>query len=224
MNENNEPKSLKVWDPIVRVGHWLIVIGVLTAYFSGDEAKNVHVTAGYVVAGVVLFRILWGIVGTRYARFTNFVRGPAAIFSYLKSLFTGKEQKFIGHNPAGGAMVIALILSLLVTTFSGMALLAIEENQGPLAPFITAEASISPKQAGSVPLLLHQVDYDDDDDDEHHGYSEEDANEEMIEGIHKTFTYLTLALAALHIIGVVVSSRAHKENLAKAMVTGRKKA
>lgn len=223
MNENNEPKSLKVWDPVVRIGHWLIVIGVLTAYFSGDEAQTIHVTAGYVVAGVVVFRILWGFVGTRHARFTDFVRGPAEVFNYLKSLFTGKAQKFTGHNPAGGAMVIALLLSLLITTGSGMALLAVEENQGPLAPFMTAEASIPQKQVAFVPLLLHQIDYNEDDEDEEdHGYGENHGNEEMIEGIHKTFTYLTLFLAGLHILGVFISSRAHGENLTKAMITGRK--
>ena len=100
-----------VWDPLVRIGHWTLVIAFFTAYLSGDDLFNIHTWAGYVVAGYVLVRIVWGVIGTRHARFTDFVRGPGAVLGYLRSLFSGKAKDYAGHNPAGGAMVIALLFS-----------------------------------------------------------------------------------------------------------------
>lgn len=225
MSENNTSKSLKVWDPLVRIGHWLLVGGVLTAYFSGDDFQNIHHVAGYTVAGVVVWRLIWGLIGTRHARFSDFVRGPRTTLTYLGNMLKGKSKRYIGHNPAGAAMIIALLFSLTVTTGSGMALLALEENQGPLAPLIgskTAAETSAPPEAGM--LLLVSGREDDDDDDEHEsGHGGETPQEELLEGLHKTFTYLTLFLAGLHILGVFVSGRMHKENLVVAMVTGRKK-
>ncbi|MAT34834.1 MAG: cytochrome B [Ponticaulis sp.] len=218
MTENNGPKSLKVWDPVVRIGHWVLVISVLTAYFVGDGSKDIHVIAGYTVAGIVVLRLVWGFIGTRHARFSDFVRGPSAVFGYLTSIFRGGYRRYVGHNPAGGAMIIALLFSLAVTTGSGMALLAIEHQEGPLAPLISSDTS-----PASQPGMNLQS--EENEDDEHDGYAEgaESESEEIFEAIHKVFTYLTLGLAALHVLGVILSSRAHGENLAKAMITGRKK-
>lgn len=225
MTKSNEPNSHKVWDPVVRIGHWIIVIGVAAAYLSGDEAQTIHLIAGYTVAAVILFRIVWGFIGTRHARFSDFVRGPFAIAGYLKGLVSGKSKRHLGHNPAGGAMVIALILSLLVTTFSGMALLAVEENKGPLAPFFATEAvSSAPAPSEKMVRLERQgyEDHDDDDDEDEYGEKGENGAEDMLESVHKIFTYLTLGLAALHILGVILSGRVHGENLVWAMVTGKK--
>lgn len=223
MTEHNEPKSLKVWDPLVRIGHWGLVAGVLTAYFTGDEMQSIHVTAGYVIVGIVLFRLIWGFVGTKHARFSDFVRGPGAVLAYLKSILSGGSKRFVGHNPAGGAMILALLFSLSVTTGSGLMLFALEEGKGPLAPLV-ASAETAPDTAG--PLAVHEASYDEDDDDDGHdrgSHGGENALEDMMEGLHKAFTYLTLGLAGLHVIGVVMSGRAHKENLVAAMITGRKK-
>ncbi|MAI89204.1 cytochrome b/b6 domain-containing protein [Ponticaulis sp.] len=221
MTEHNEPKSLKVWDPVVRIGHWVIVAGVLTAYIAGDDSETLHVTAGYIVAGTVLFRILWGIIGSRHARFSDFIRGPGAIFSYLKSLFSGKSERHIGHNPAGGAMIIALLISLLGTTGAGMSLYALEHGKGPLAPALASfrDAPADMSETSSVPSTHEDEGEDEHEEGEHH----EGGLIGLVAGLHKFFVYLTLSLAGLHVIGVFLSSRAHKENLALAMITGRKK-
>ena len=197
-----------IWDPLVRIGHWTLVIAFFTAYLSGDDLFNIHKWAGYVVAGYVLVRIVWGLIGTRHARFTNFVRGPGAVLGYLRGLFTGHGKDYAGHNPAGGAMVVALLFSLLVTTGSGMALYAVEDNAGPLAGIVTEETFAPMASAFG--------------EEGEHGRDEESGAEELLEGVHKAFVYITLALIGLHLAGVVASSLAHKQNLARAMVTGRK--
>lgn len=107
--------KILVWDLPVRVGHWLMAGGFALAWLTGEseEWRLVHVLAGGTVVGVALFRLLWGFVGTRHARFTDFVRGPSAALGYLKSLLTPKPQHHIGHNPAGGwAIVLLLALAL----------------------------------------------------------------------------------------------------------------
>ncbi len=211
MSQINVP-TRPVWDPLIRIGHWTLVIAFFTAYLSGDDLFNIHKWAGYVVAAYVLVRIVWGIIGTRHARFTDFVRGPGAVFGYLRGLMTGHVKDYAGHNPAGGAMAIALLLSLLVTTGSGMALYAVEDNAGPLAGIVTEETF------GPLATTFGEK------EEEPHGGHEESGAEELLEGVHKAFVYITLALIGLHLAGVVASSLVHKENLARAMVTGRKKA
>ena len=207
-----------VWDPLIRIGHWTLVIAFFTAYLSGDDLFSIHKWAGYVVATYVLVRIVWGLIGSRHARFTDFVRGPGAVFGYLRGLMTGKVKDYAGHNPAGGAMVVALLFSLLVTTSSGMALYAVEDNAGPLAGIVTEETF--------APLAATFGENEEGKEEEHErrGGHEESASEELLEGVHKAFVYITLALIGLHLAGVVASSLVHKENLARAMVTGRKKA
>ena len=197
-----------VWDPLVRIGHWTLVIAFFTAYFAGDDLFSIHKWAGYVVAAYVLVRAVWGLVGTRHARFTDFVRGPGAVFGYLRGLVSGKVPDYAGHNPAGGAMVVALLFSLLVTTSSGLALYAVEDNAGPLASIVT-EQTFAPLASAFG-------------EEEEHGGREESGSEDLLEGVHKTLIYITLALVGLHLAGVVASSLAHRENLARAMVTGRK--
>ena len=210
MNQTKAP-TRPVWDPLVRIGHWTLVIAFFTAYLSGDDLFSIHKWAGYVVAAYVGIRVIWGLIGTRHARFTDFVRGPGAVFGYLRGLTTGKAKDYAGHNPAGGAMVIALLFSLLVTTSSGMALYAIEDNAGPLAGLVT-EQTFAPLAAAFG-----------EEEEEERGGREESGAEELLEGVHKTFVYLTLALIGLHLAGVVASSLVHKENLARAMITGRKR-
>jgi len=125
--------GVRVWDPLVRIGHWTLVVAFFTAYFTEDDWLTIHVWAGYVLAGVVLFRVLWGFVGTRYARFTQFVRGPRAVLNYFRNTLVRRSPHYVGHNPAGGAMVVALLLCLTALSVSGLVLYAIEETAGPLA-------------------------------------------------------------------------------------------
>ncbi|MDP3495309.1 MAG: cytochrome b/b6 domain-containing protein [Hyphomonadaceae bacterium] len=208
-----EPRSVKVWDPVVRIGHWLLAGGFLTAYLTAEENQPIHVLAGYTVATVVVLRILWGFVGAKHARFASFVRGPGAAFGYLAGLASGKSKRSIGHNPAGAAMTVALLICIGGTAISGMALLAAEEGEGPLAVFITAEGEGARAVEGSV---------------EERGLAEdaetgEEGGEEMFEEVHELFVNFTLLLIGLHIVGVIASSLAHRENLVRAMITGRKR-
>jgi len=127
------PAGIEVWDPLVRLFHWALVAAFFIAYFTEDDWLSWHVVAGYTVLGLVLFRLLWGLIGTSPARFSNFVRSPGVTLTYLKEVFTGKAARYVGHNPAGGAMIIALLLGLLATTVSGLMLYGADAWQGPLA-------------------------------------------------------------------------------------------
>ncbi len=129
----NEAGEIRVWDPLVRVFHWLLVAGFFIAYLSGDEWMTLHVYAGYLVAGLVAFRLLWGVVGTRYARFTDFVKPPREVVAYLRDMLRGRERRYIGHNPAGGLMIVALLLSLIGISLTGLALYGAHDEAGPLA-------------------------------------------------------------------------------------------
>lgn len=123
----------KVWDPLVRVFHWTLVLAFAIAYVTEDEFLDLHLFAGYVIAGLIGFRLLWGLIGSRHARFSDFVRRPSTVLAYLKSMRSGHPRRYLGHNPAGGAMVIALLLSLVLTVVTGIAYYGAGEFSGPLA-------------------------------------------------------------------------------------------
>lgn len=124
--------TINVWDLPVRLFHWTLASAFFIAYLSADEVQTLHEIAGYTVAALVLFRLVWGVIGTRYARFSQFVKGPHATADYLKQMAHGKAPRHLGHNPAGAAMIIALLLALVGTTLAGMTLLA-TDGHGPLA-------------------------------------------------------------------------------------------
>lgn len=126
-------KRIKVWDPLVRIFHWSLVAAFATAYIVEDDLLGVHVWAGYLVLALIAVRLVWGLIGTRHARFIDFVRGPRQVIDYIKQALAFRAPRYLGHNPAGGAMVIALLLSVAVTAVSGMALYGAEELAGPLA-------------------------------------------------------------------------------------------
>ncbi len=132
MSNIETQQVIKVWDPLVRVFHWSLVLFFLTAYLTGDDFENIHIYAGYAVSMLVGFRLIWGLIGPKYARFSNFVQPPSETLAYLKSLFAGKTKDYIGHNPAGGMMIVALLVMLAATSVMGMALFA-SEGEGPLA-------------------------------------------------------------------------------------------
>jgi cytochrome b len=134
----NSQAEVKVWDPLVRLFHWSLVVAFALAYATAeDEWIDVHVIAGYVVLGLVVFRILWGVIGPKHARFGDFVRSPAAVLGYLRELLRLRAPRYLGHNPAGGMIVVMFLVMLLVITLTGMAYYGVEDSAGPLAGLIT---------------------------------------------------------------------------------------
>ena len=116
-----EQSRIKVWDPAVRIFHWLLVAtfaGAL-ATAESERVRDIHVALGYGFIGLLAFRLVWGVVGTRYARFASFAYGPKALGAYLRSLWAGRPQHFLGHNPAGAIAIFALIALGLATGASG---------------------------------------------------------------------------------------------------------
>jgi cytochrome b len=205
------PASVKVWDPLVRLFHWSLVAAFAIAWLTGDEESRLHELAGYAVIGLVLVRIVWGFVGTRYARFSDFVYHPSTVLGYARQMLVGKPKHYLGHNPLGGMMILALLVSLLATGVTGLALQGAEQGTGPLA-------SLSSGATVTMPGVIAMAVADDDAEEEDEG------GEEIWEELHEFFANLTLLLVALHIGGVIVGSLVHRENLVRAMFTGRKRA
>ncbi|MCK9532944.1 MAG: cytochrome b/b6 domain-containing protein [Gammaproteobacteria bacterium] len=180
--------EVKVWDLFVRVFHWSLVGAFVVAWFS-EDVQRLHVLSGYTVAGLVLSRIVWGFIGSRHARFSDFVPTAGEFIDYMKAMLRGRPPHYTGHNPAGGAMIIALLASLLFTALSGIATYG-SEGKGPLVGLMSSLG----KDAGGA-----------------------------IEEVHEFFANLTVLLVGLHVAGVIAGSLLHRENLIRAMVTGRKR-
>ena len=164
-----------VWDAPVRVFHWLMVLCFAGAWISAESERwrLLHATLGYTVAGLVAFRIVWGLVGTKHARFASFVRAPGAALRYLGSLVRGAPEHHVGHNPAGALAIVALLGVAAVVVASGWA-----------------------------------------------AYN--DVFKDVFEELHEGAAEALMALVLLHVAAVIVSGWLHRENLVRAMFTGRK--
>lgn len=132
LTNNVHPSTVKAWDPLVRIFHWSLVFFFLLAFATEDDWMNLHVWAGYAVAMLVGFRLLWGVIGTRTARFPTFVKSPRVALQHLGAMCTGKAPHYLGHNPAAAMMIVALLGSISLIVLSGMILIA-ADGQGPLA-------------------------------------------------------------------------------------------
>jgi cytochrome b len=128
-----DSSRIKVWDPLVRIFHWGLVAAFAIAFMAGEDWLVVHTLAGYTILGLVVFRMLWGLIGTPYARFGSFVRPWPEALAYLKALLALRATRYLGHNPAGGAMIVLLLLCLMATAMTGMALYGMGDAAGPLA-------------------------------------------------------------------------------------------
>ena len=167
-------EGVRVWDPLVRVLHWTLAAGVVLAYATGEHGGRRHELIGYVALGALGLRVVWGFVGSRHARFADFVPRLAPLVDYCRSLVRRREPRFIGHNPLGGVWIVLMLCLVAAVSASGIAL----------------------ERLGEIHLL-------------------EEAHEALAAGL--------LTAAVVHLAGVAWGSVRHHENLARAMVTGRKR-
>lgn len=204
---------IAVWDPAVRIGHWALVAAFAVAYLSAEEESGspnaLHVWGGYTVGAIVLLRVIWGFVGPQYARFGDFICDPVAALRYLVDLITGRARRYLGHSPAGGTMVIVLVVFLAATVATGVVAYG-ELGKGPLAA-----------DGAAVTTVAHA----EENEGAGGGEAEGSRGEKSIVGeVHGALANITLALIILHVLGVGLASYAHRENLVAAMLTGRKRA
>lgn len=167
--------KILIWDIPTRLFHWLMALSFTGAWLTAESERyqDLHVMLGYSFLGLIAFRLVWGVVGSRYARFGEFVRSPAVAMRYMKSLVSGRAEHYVGHNPAGA---IAILLLLLLGIASG------------------ATGVMTYNEWGG----------------------------EWPEEAHEMFSNLMLVVVGIHVVGVIVGSFAHRENLVRAMVTGYK--
>lgn len=170
------PRAISVWDPLVRVAHWLLAAAVLGAFFIDDDYQAWHERLGYAALAVVAVRVLWGFIGTRHARFRDFVRPLSMVRGYTRALLAGAEPRYLGHNPLGGAWILVLLALVAAAGLSGWALSVVGED-----------------------------------------------GNEWLEDLHEALANGVIGAVLVHLAGVAWESLRHGENLARAMVTGRKR-
>lgn len=110
---------VKVWDPFVRLFHWGLAASFVIAWITADEWDSLHHWAGYAAASLIALRLVWGLIGTHYARFSQFIKGPSDTVHYLSDIAKGRESRYVGHNPAGAAMIVMLLLAMSGCAFTG---------------------------------------------------------------------------------------------------------
>ena len=186
-HSNQQSKRL-VWDLPTRVFHWSFVLCFVTAWITHENDRFLyeHVYVGYVFFGLLLFRFVWGWVGSHYARFRSFAYDWPSVAAYLRGLLNGEAMRHIGHNPAGGWAIFAMLLLGLLVSITGLLVFGGEEGHGPLSGLVSYEL-------GNMAKELHEV-----------------------------LALTMLLLVFVHIVGVVVESYYHRENLIWAMIHGHK--
>jgi len=203
----NSKGYIQVWDFLVRISHWSLVVLVFSAFVTGDEKSKIHIYIGTIIVFVICIRVFWGFIGTEYARFSNFVHSPFRAVQYMNELIKGSPGYYIGHNPAAGWMVVFLLLVLSFVCASGYLASGEKEKEGAEHRFSIVGYAYA--------------DSDEEDDDEDAGHEQAKKNE-FWEEIHEGASGALIGFIALHVIGALVSSRLHQENLVLAMFTGRK--
>lgn len=168
-------ETVLVWDLPLRLWHWLLAVLVLVAWVTPNVHDELHRLAGYAILGLLAFRLIWGLIGTRHSRFRSLRARLRATPAYLWNLRRGRTGRYLGLNPAGTAMQLALLLLLIVSAGSG---------------------------AMQVTVRFFGIWW--------------------VEDTHEVTSYILIPLVVLHVAGVVLVSRLQRENLARAMLTGRK--
>ena len=137
---SDHKKKIKVWDLPTRIFHWSLVVLVATALVTGflspEWWMDIHIWAGYGIIFLIIFRLVWGVFGSEFSRFKSFAFTPGVVLTHIRKLIILRPLHYIGHNPAGAMMIIALIFFLFSITISGFFVLGGQENQGPLAGVI----------------------------------------------------------------------------------------
>ena len=177
-----------IWDIPTRLFHWALALSFAGAWLTSEQDPwlGVHVFLGYLMLGLVVFRLAWGLLGSHYARFNSFWFGPRAALTYLREMLSRQAARHVGHNPAGSLAIYLLLLLTIVIGITGIFTLGGEEQQGMAAGVL----SIAQGQA--------------------------------LKKLHELSAILMLLLVFGHVAGVLVESFLHKENLARAMLTGTK--
>jgi cytochrome b len=212
MSETNRPQpSMQVWDPLVRYGHWALVVAFAVAYLSGEEESGgpdqLHVLSGYAVGLIVTVRVLWGVVGAGHARFSDFAYGPSFALNYLFEEVRGRAKRYIGHSPAASYMIFALLVCLTATVWTGL----VAKGDGGQSPAASAHG-----------LVIAQA-HADELEGGPEGGGKREGGESAVGELHGALANITLALIIVHILGVGLASFAHRENLVAAMISGRKR-
>ncbi|MBR0692447.1 cytochrome b/b6 domain-containing protein [Bradyrhizobium lablabi] len=169
------PRTVQVWDLPLRLWHWALAVCVLVAWFTPNVLDGLHRVAGYSVIGLLVFRLIWGFAGSRYSRFRMIGVRLRAAPGYIWNLRRGISGRYIGLNPAGTAMLVALLVSLAVSAISG---------------------------AMQVTVTFFGVWW--------------------VEDTHAYSSDAVIILVVLHVVGAVVMGILQRQNLVRAMITGRK--
>jgi cytochrome b len=122
-NVESAPGRVPIWDGPTRLFHWLLVVLVVFSFMTGNiggNAMRYHEWSGFAILALLMFRLVWGVVGSRQSRFVTFVRGPAAVFRYATNLVRRDSTPFLGHNPLGGWSIIAMLFALLIQAVTGL--------------------------------------------------------------------------------------------------------
>lgn len=145
-------RSVLVWDVPTRIFHWLLVMAFVMAWLSYEDNRylDVHTFAGYTFLGLLIFRLVWGVFGTHYARFHQFSYSFGEVIGYIKGLFGDDMRHYVGHNPAGAWAIFVLIALGLVLTVSGLFVLGGEERHGPLAGIVSFDGSVPFREAHEI--------------------------------------------------------------------------
>jgi cytochrome b len=223
LRSDARPATVRVWDPLVRIFHWSVVVAFFIAYFTESDLLTLHVWAGYAVGGFVVLRVIWGFVGPKHARFSDFIYAPSTILTYASRLVRFQSKRYLGHSPAGGAMIVALLIGLALTVWTGLDRYA-AEGKGPLAalPHVAGPAVAGTEPDAARVLVASR---DEDEGGENEGGERHGGGEASLWGdLHEALAQLTFILVIFHLGGVALASVAHRENLVRAMVTGMKRA
>jgi len=187
--KEQQTSGVTIWDLPTRIFHWLLVTSFIITWITFDDNRFLfaHVYAGYVFFSLLVFRFIWGLFGTKYAKFRAFAYDWHSVSDYAKGLLNGNAMRYLGHNPAGGWAIFLMLALGLIISISGLMVLGGEEGHGPLAGLVSFEI-------GS----------------------------EYAHEIHEILAWVMLAVTCIHVIGVIVESLFHKDNLIWAMITGKK--